>query len=160
MSRAKPVSLKAGNISKEDYENRKNAEENLKGNNLISTEPPLHLCELGKSIYINIIKSLPGELLNNTDEYVVSIVADSIAKMQQSQEIIKRDGLLVEYTNSSGATNTDQNKAILIYNKYCDIFKKYVSEIGLSPSARSKLAILAKDTESEKQDPLIAILNG
>lgn len=160
MSRTKPVALKKGTISKEEYNKRLKAEEILKGGNSISNKPPSYLCTNGKEIYKNIVESLPANFLNNTDEYVVAIVSDSLAKMQESQELIKRDGLLVEYTNSAGATNTDQNKAILIYQKYNDIFKKYISEIGLSPQSRSKLAMISLKDDKEQQDPLLKLLGG
>lgn len=157
MSKIKPVDLKLGVIPKKEYEKRKTNENKLKGNKKISSRAPQYLDDDGKKIYKNIINSLPDDFLNNTDEYVVAIVADSLAKMQQCQAIIKKEGLLVEYTNSAGATNTDQNKAILIYQKYNEIFKKYIGEIGLSPSARGKLAMIS---ETEKQNPLLEILKG
>lgn len=157
MSKIKPVDLKLGAIPKKEYEKRKTNENKLKGNKKISSRAPQYLDDDGKKIYKNIINSLPDDFLNNTDEYVVAIVADSLAKMQQCQAIIKKEGLLVEYTNSAGATNTDQNKAILIYQKYNEIFKKYIGEIGLSPSARGKLAMIS---ETEKQNPLLEILKG
>ena len=160
MSRTKPVALKKGTISKDEYNKRLKAEETLKGDNSISNKPPSYLCANGKKIYKNIVESLPDNFLNNTDEYVVAIVSDSLAKMQESQKLIKRDGLLVEYTNSSGATNTDQNKAILIYQKYNDIFKKYIGEIGLSPQSRSKLAMISLKDDKEQQDPLLKLLGG
>lgn len=160
MSKAKPVNLKKGNLTKEVYETRKANEDKLKGDRVISNNPPPYLCGKGKKIYKNIVESLPEDFLNNTDEYVVAIVADSLAKMQECQEIIKKEGLLVEYTNTAGATNIDQNKAVLIYQKYCEIFKKYIGEIGLSPSARSKMALMINENNENKQDPLLQILAG
>ena len=160
MSKAKPVELKSGYINKEQYKTRKNNEDKLKGTKTITSKPPTYLCNNGKKIYKNIVESLPEDLLNNTDEYVVSIVADALAKMHECQEIIKREGLLVSYTNTAGATNIDQNKAVLIYQKYCEIFKKYVGEIGLSPSARSKMAMMISQDNENKSDPLLKLLGG
>lgn len=157
MSKVKPIDLKLGAIPKKEYNKRKENENNLKGNKKISRKPPQYLDGDGKKIYKNIVNSLPEKFLSNTDEYVVAIIADSIAKMQQCQEIIKEQGLLVEYTNSAGATNIDQNKAILIYQKYNEIFKKYIGEVGLSPSARGKLAMIS---ETEKENPLVEALRG
>ena len=160
MSKAKPVELKKGNLTKDVYEERKSNEDKLKGSKPISKKSPAYLCENGRKIYKNIVKSLPEDFLNNTDEYVVAIVADSLAKMQECQQLIKKEGLLVEYTNTAGATNIDQNKAVLIYQKYCEIFKKYIGEIGLSPSARSKMALMISESDAEKQDPLLQVLAG
>lgn len=160
LSKVKPIDLKLGAIPKKEYEKRKTNESKLKGNKKISSRAPQYLDDNGKKIYKNIINSLPDDFLNNTDEYVVAIVADSLAKMQQCQEIIKKEGLLVEYTNSAGATNIDQNKAILIYQKYNEIFKKYISEIGLSPSARGKLAMLSDSNNESSKDKLLRAING
>lgn len=157
MSRTKPVLLKKGTITKKEYNKRLEEEQKLKGEKTISNKPPTYLCTNGKKIYKNIVNSLPEDFLNNTDEYVVAIVADSLAKMQDCQKLIKKDGLLVEYTNSAGATNTDQNKAILIYQKYNEIFKKYIGEIGLSPQARGRLAMIST---KEEENPLIKALRG
>lgn len=160
MSKAKPVDINKRHLTKDEYNKRKENEDNLKGEKAISNRPPPYLCNKGKKIYKNIINSLPEDFLNNTDEYVVSIIADSLAKMQECQEIIKKEGLLVEYTNTAGATNIDQNKAVLIYQKYCEIFKKYIGEIGLSPSARSKMAIIMNESKENEQDPLLQVLAG
>ena len=157
---AKPLDLKTGYINKDVYEARKEGESKLKGTKKISNKPPSYLCTDGKKIYKNIVESLHEDLLNNTDEYVVSIVADALAKMHQCQEIIKREGILVSYTNTAGATNIDQNKAVLVYQKYCEIFKKYIGEIGLSPSARSKMAIMISQDNEKQQDPLLQLLGG
>lgn len=160
MSKAMPVNLKKGAISDTEYRKRLNAEKKLKGVTEISKTPPAYLSGTGKGIYKNIVESMPKDIFNNTDEYVIAIVADSLARMQECQNIINNEGLIVEYTNSAGATNYDQNKAVLVYQKYCEIFKKYIGEIGLSPSARSKLAMISIEQEKESQDPLLQILSG
>lgn len=85
-------------------------------------------------------------------------MADAIANMQKCRDIIQKDGLIVEYTNNSGAVNKDQNKAILIYQKYSEIFHKFAGELGLSPSARSKLALMLNEEIERESDPLLKIL--
>jgi P27 family predicted phage terminase small subunit len=160
VSKVKPVDLKTGGITKDEYNKRKSAEDKLKGSKQISKTPPKDLCKKGKVIYKEIVNSLPDEFLNNTDIYTVSIVADAVANMQKCREIINEQGLLVEYTNNSGATNIDQNKAILVYQKYADIYNKFSGELGLSPSARSKLALILSDSKEKEMDPLLRVLSG
>ena len=158
MSKVKPVDLKTGGITKDEYKARKSAEDELKGSKRISKTPPNDLCDIGKAIYKEIVISLPDDFLNNTDIYTVSIVADAVANMQKCREIINEQGLLVEYTNNSGATNIDQNKAILVYQKYSDIYHKFSGELGLSPSARSKLALMLSESKEKEEDPLLKAL--
>ncbi|MEH6995409.1 phage terminase small subunit P27 family [Neobacillus drentensis] len=158
MSKVKPVSLRTGAMTNEERIKRINAEDTLKGNKQISQTPPTDLCSIGKDAFMEIIESLPTNFLNNTDVHTVSIVADAIANMQKCRDIIKKEGLIVEYTNNSGAVNKDQNKAILIYQKYSEIFHKFASELGLSPSARSKLAFMLNEEIEKESDPLLRIL--
>ncbi|MED4225397.1 phage terminase small subunit P27 family [Neobacillus cucumis] len=158
MSKVKPVSLRTGAMTKEEEANRKIAENTLKGNKQIPQTPPTDLCSKGKKVYKEIIESVPKDFLNNTDIHTVSIVADAIANMQKCREILKKEGLIVEYTNNSGAVNKDQNKAILIYQKYSEIFHKFAGELGLSPSARSKLALMLNEEIAKESDPLLRVL--
>lgn len=158
MSKVKPVSLRTGAMTKDERINRKNAEDSLKGKKHISQTPPTDLCNKGKKAYKEIVESLPTDFLNNTDVHTVSIVADAIANMQKCRDIIKKEGLIVDYTNNSGAVNKDQNKAILVYQKYSEIFHKFAGELGLSPSARSKLAIMLNEEVEKESDPLLKIL--
>ena len=158
MSKVKPVSLRTGAMTKEERIKRKNAEDTLKGKKHIPQTPPTDLCSKGKKAYKEIVESLPTDFLNNTDVHTVSIVADAIANMQKCRDIIKKEGLIVEYTNNSGAVNKDQNKAILIYQKYSEIFHKFAGELGLSPSARSKLALMLNEEIEKESDPLLRVL--
>jgi P27 family predicted phage terminase small subunit len=158
MSKVKPVSLRTGAMTKEERNNRKNSEDTLKGKKRIPKTPPTELCNNGKKAYKEIIESLPSDFLNQTDVHTVSIVSDAIANMQKCRDIIKKEGLIVEYTNNSGAVNKDQNKAILIYQKYSEIFHKFSAEIGLSPSARSKLAKMLNENYEKESDPLLRVL--
>ncbi|WP_456272642.1 phage terminase small subunit P27 family [Bacillus sp. AK031] len=158
MSKVKPVSLRTGAMTKEERSKRVLAEEALKGKNQISRTPPADLCSIGKMVYLEIIESMPANFLNNTDIHTVSIVADAIANIKKCREIIKKEGLIVEYTNNSGAVNKDQNKAILIYQKYSEIFNKFAGELGLSPGARSKLALMLNKEIEKESDPLLKIL--
>lgn len=158
MSKVKPVSLRTGAMTKDEQFKRENAEDTLKGKKHIPRTPPSDLCNRGKKAYKEIVESLPTNFLNCTDVNTVCIVADAIANMQKCRDIIKKEGLIVEYTNNSGAVNKDQNKAILVYQKYSEIFHKFAGELGLSPSARSKLALILNKEIEKESDPLLKVL--
>ena len=159
MSKSKPVDMKAGVLSKESYNNRKRIEDKYKGYNPISMDPPESLSVEGKQLYITILKNLPVELLNETDGYTVEVVADAISIMRDCRRDIKQNGLFTTYTNNAGVENRDQNKAVLVYQKYSEILKKYIAELGLSPSARSKIANLANQEPPQKKKTLMELLN-
>lgn len=160
MSRTKPVDMKTGAITKAEKERRRQAEAAIRGTKPISQEPPESLTDEGKVIYTTILENLPLEQLNETDGFTVEVVADAIDNMRQCRREIQEAGLFVDYVTSSGAKTRDQNKAVSTYQKYSDILKKYISELGLSPAARSRIASLAKETERpEAKKTLMDLLN-
>lgn len=160
MSKAKPVSLKEGNLSKENYAKREKMEKMLKGDKQISRIPPDTLSQEGKEIYLIILENLSPDILNQTDEYTIEVAADAIANMRECRRDILENGLFTEYTNSAGVRNRDQSKAVLIYQKYSEIYKKYIPELGLSPSARSKIANLANmDVQQKEKKTIMELLN-
>ena len=159
MSKSKPVDMKTGAISKSTYDKRKKLEDAYKGANPISDIPPETLTDEGKEIFSVILRNLPAEILNETDSYSIEVVADAIATMRECRREIKRSGLIVSYTNNAGVENKDQNKAVLIYQKYSEILKKYIAELGLSPSARSKIANMATQDPHGSKKTLMELLN-
>jgi len=159
MSKSKPVEMKTGALSKEEFEKRKAIEDSYRGVKPISDIPPESLTDEGKSIYTTILDNLPVEMLNETDSYTIEVVADAISIMRECRRDIKQNGLFVTYTNSAGMENRDQNKAVLIYQKYSDILKKFIAELGLSPSARSKIANMANIDPPEKKKTLMELIN-
>lgn len=148
-------------ISKEELENRRKAEESLKGSNDRIEEIPDWLCDLGKQEYIKLVNDLKSsEILTNVDIPVVAIVADAVAKMHQLNEILKIEGLFVTKLSDRGAENISEHPATKLYKQYNAIYKQYLAELGLSPSSRAKLGALNQQAKAEEQDPLLAILNG
>lgn len=158
MARASlPVDLQASHLTKEEYTNRKKQEEQLKGNNNLVYKPPKNLSREEKKLY----KFLVGELqssgiLNNLDITMLETCVDSMVKMQECKQILDTYGLVT--TKEDGSLV--RNPASVIYKDYNAIFNKCCMELGLSPSSRSKLAVLKVNVQTEKQDPALAILNG
>lgn len=152
----KPITLKEGALTKEEKERRESGEKLLQGDSTINLNPPSHLCAIGKRYYKEIVTAMPEGILNSTDSYTVTIVADALAKMQRCITILNKDGLIVEYTNKAGATNADAHKAIGIYQKYSQIFNTFATKLGLSPADRAKLAML---NVVEEDDEILKLLN-
>lgn len=160
MSRTKPVDMKTGAITKAERERRKQAESAIRGTRPISKTPPSSLSEDGKKVYKTILKNLPLDQMNETDGYTVEVVADAISKMRECRREIHENGLFVDSADRSGNPIREQSKAIAVYQKYSDILKKYISELGLSPAARSRIASLAKEaSEQTNKKSLMDILN-
>lgn len=159
MSRTKPVDMKTGAITKAERERRQRAEAAIRGNRPISQEPPESLASEAKDIYVTILENLPLDQLNETDGFTVEVVADAIATMRECRREIEKKGLFVEGCDRKGNPTREQNTAVLVYQKYSDILKKYIAELGLSPAARSRIASLAKESEQPAKKTLMDLLN-
>ncbi|WP_342045977.1 phage terminase small subunit P27 family [Bacillus sp. OTU530] len=158
MARAsKPVDLQTAHLTKEEYKQRKQAEEKLKGNDGLVYKPPSHLSKEEKKVYKFIVEELrSSQILNNLDITILETTVDAVVRMQECKNIINEHGLV---TIKEDGTLV-RNPASIIYKDYNAIFNKCCMEIGLSPSARSKLAVLNVKNEQDKQDPLLQLLSG
>lgn len=155
------VNLETAKISKEELEQRKRSEELLKGSDDRIYKSPSWLCELGKQDYMKLVNDLKNlNILTNVDITVVAIVADAQAKMHQINEVIKEEGMFITKLSDRGSENIVEHPATKLYKQYNDIYKKYLSELGLSPSSRAKLGALNQQVKEDEQDQLLKILNG
>lgn len=158
---AVPLALKVGEMSKEEMDKRKSNEEYLQPKSSIPLDAPdfLMLNYYGKKFYKLIINELPENLLSGVDVFVLGEVCYALQMMHQCKKEIKENGMLVEYINSRGQSYKDQNKAVLVHQKYTEIFHKMASRLGLSPSDRAKLSAL-NIQEDNSNELLMKALRG
>lgn len=136
---AMPVGLTVKNLTKQERAAREAAEAEWRRGALADYEP-IGLTESGMLIFAELAEAIPESVLCKVDGFTVEAAADAIDKLRECRAVLARDGLLVEYTNKAGATNTDQNKAALLYQKFSDIAAKRLADLGLTPTARAKVA--------------------
>lgn len=136
---AMPVGLTVKNLTKQERAAREAAEAEWRRGALADYEP-VGLTESGMLIFAELAEAIPESVLCKVDGFTVEAAADAIDKLRECRAVLARDGLLVEYTNKAGATNTDQNKAALLYQKFSDIAAKRLADLGLTPTARAKVA--------------------
>lgn len=143
----KTVDLISGHLSKEEINKRKEAENKLKGNNDL-IKPPSYLSSKQKRIFKFISKELLNvNILNNLDVSLLEVCSIAIDRIREIEnKINKNPELLLD------------NKLIVIKNKYTQDFFKCMQELGLSPSARARLALLNIEKEDKENDPLLKIL--
>lgn len=151
MPNIKPIALQTGHISNAEIEERKQAEEKLKGDAEISVKPPKELSTNGKKLYKNIVSLLPSGFLSGGDIYVVGIVAESLDRMCECQLKINKDGLF--------SKEGEENQAVRTYDKYSKIFEKFSSKLGLSPKDRASLAVLVLNDKEKEEDALLKALS-
>lgn len=160
MARAsKPVDLikESSRLTKEEYEQRKEQEEKIKGNDNLVYKIPRNLSKDGKKLYKFIVGELKASgILNNLDITMLETCVDAIIKMQECKELIEQYGLVTTKENG----DLVRNPASVIYKDYNTIFNKCCMELGLSPSARSKLASINVQAKTDNEDQLLKILGG
>lgn len=100
---------------------------------------PSNLSSDGLVAYNAILASVPREKLAAVDGFTVEIAASALAQMFKASRAIEDQGLVIEKTTSHGTTET-ANPYIAIFAKYAEIARKYLAELGCTPSARSKIA--------------------
>lgn len=106
----------------------------------IADYEPSMLTPSGMVIFSELANAMPDEALSKVDGYTLETAADALDKMRECREAIGSEGLIVDTPNARGQLVPEQNKAILVYQKYSEIAKKWLVELGLTPSARSKIA--------------------
>lgn len=107
----------------------------------IADYEPGALTDSGLAVFVALVEAIPDGALAKIDGYTIEVAADAIDKMRECREAIDRDGILVEVVNGNGIAVRKQNDMLLAYQKYSEIAKKYLVELGLTPQARSKIAI-------------------
>lgn len=155
----KPIDLQSKHLTKEEYENRKEQEEKLKGNNDKVYKVPKSLSKNkeGKKLYKFIVKELKeSNILNNLDITILETCVDAILKKDECKKLISELGLLIPKADGS----LGRNPATTIYKDYNSIFNKCCMELGLSPSSRSKLANINVQAKNKEDDPVLKALAG
>lgn len=150
MSRpAKPADAGTGKIGKQAKNDRKNAENTLKGD-AKSVQPAYKLTKNQRKIFNLIRKVLSeAEVLGELDTYVLTataVAADRIAEIDL--KVNENPGLMLDKDTAG------------VRGKYWSDFRQGCNELGLSPQARAKLGIVAAANKAKEHDPLAQILSG
>ncbi len=160
MAKSKPVTLATGHRTKEEIQQRKENEEQLKCSTDKVHIAPKWLCKDAKKEYKKLIAELKdSEIITNIDIPVVAIIADAYVKMAQSNNILIEEGMFIKKVSDRGSENIVEHPAMKVYRQYNTIYKQYLVEIGLSPSSRAKLSLINTNAEEDRNDQLLAILN-
>lgn len=129
--RAVMTEASKGHMSKDDRELRGAVESELRIG-LISDYSPIGLDGHGAAAYDAILEAIPSDRMAKVDGFVVETAADALGKMQQLRESLNADGVITD--------KGTQNPALNAYQKYSEIARKFLAELGCSPSARAKIA--------------------
>lgn len=156
----KPAAVKAGKSeTKAHLEKRQEIEEEIKGNADKIYNIPEQLDDLGKEYYMFLIEELEASnILSNLDIPVLTQTADSLSKMEQADDVIKREGIIYSTYDRFDNEIPKEHPAVGIKQKYLNQFRALSTQLGLSPSARASLSEMKIQAKKEEEDPVLQIL--
>lgn len=150
MARApKPVALQVANLTNEEKEKRQEQENKLRGRNDKVYEPPKYLPRKVKEIYKSIVEELrEADILSNLDIELIATTAYAIYRMRDARKYLDKHGSVV--VGNTG--NMAKSPYVQVEKDYQGIFHTGCLQLGLSPSSRAKLALMAAETEEDEDD--------
>lgn len=148
--------------TKAQLQERAEYEEMLKGDDSMIDIAPPDLDELGKAYYTFIVNEIKGTgILCNVDTLILKQISDSLSKMDMCDEILAREGLLVEEANpQTGMIKLKEHPTVKTKATYATAFRAYASQLGLSPAARAGIAGMKMEQKMAEEDPVLKVLRG
>lgn len=158
----KPASLKKGKSeTKEQLAERAEVEKDLMGNIDLLDTVPEYLDSLAQWYYKFLIKELEiSDILSNLDIPLLEQTSDCLSKMRQCDDILNRDGLIIDVVDRYGSHTIKEHPAVATKQKYLNQFRALSTQLGLSPSSRAQLAGMKVAQGEEQADELLKILKG
>lgn len=144
----KPVAMQTKHLTKDEIEKRQEQETKIRGNNDKVYEPPSNLPRAVKEIYVNIVEELrEADILSNLDMALLCTTAYAIYRMQEARAALDEKGCVV-----MGRSGPIKSPYVQVEKDYQGIFHTGCLQLGLSPSSRAKLAMMAAEREDEEDD--------
>ena len=126
---------------------RVNKRETIPGTSLKQIKAPDFLSEAAKSLWEFAIEQAPEAMLTTLDFAVMAQWADTMAKIIECEEVLKKEGLFVqdEKTGLSKPHPLAKWQDALRYT-----LKGYLTELGFTPASRSKVNIQPKESDTNE----------
>ena len=155
MKNMKPIDLNKSKMSKEDKENRKQAEIKLYGDSN-KLKAPSWLNNDAKKEFKRIVNEMKAietfnNLLSNLDLSMLAIYCNAYANYIELSKLIENEGMVIMYTNKAGETNPTISAYVQAQQKYIDVIFKCSSKLGLSLSDRLKLIVPSTEDLQENK---------
>ncbi|MBU3102568.1 phage terminase small subunit P27 family [Clostridium gasigenes] len=122
-------------------------EDKLKGKS-DRLKAPKNITKGAKKYFKEIVTNLEeSNLLGNGDIYIITTLCKALDRLDNIS-------VMIEYSS-----NIDDIKSLMrLEDTLSKSLKGYCSELGLSPSSRSRLSSMQQDKELEDADPLLMAL--
>ena len=96
----------------------------------------------------------PAGMWTATYEFAIQLFCESWAHYCAARDIVDATGIAITTEDASGETQTKRNAFSVEMHKYKDETIKLLTELGLTPSARSRVTV----ADSEEPDNLLKML--
>lgn len=150
MARApKPISMQSSHLTKEEIEKRVQAEKKIKGRNNKVYKPPKDIPEPVKKIYKTLVTELKeADILNNLDIELLVTTSYAIYRMRKARSYMDKHGEIERGPKG----NNVKCPYVQIEKDYQAIFHTGCLQLGLSPSSRAKIALLAAEQNDKSEE--------
>lgn len=147
--------LQTKHLTQEEQINKEFEEEFAKTERDQLEKPPTWLRDnLAKKEWKRLVEQLKSlEVIGNLDINNLGAYCNAYSSYVEATKNLKKESMLIHYTNKSGATNKIEHPYLRIQLKYSDEMRKYSALLGLSVDSRLKMAsILNKKIDSDIED--------
>lgn len=149
-----PIDKNKKHLTTAEKERRGAAEKVMGEAPPIKTAPPAWLDETAKKEWRRLIKECKAMgILSTLDMGALAICCDAYSKYKAATEKINDTTLVGTHTNKFGAKNLVINPFVMVAQKYSDTYKKYATDLGLTPAARMRMTTI--NTPEPEKDELI-----
>lgn len=110
-------------------------------------QPQDYLTKRGKEIFNDILSCIDEKVLQSTDSFGLSVLANNFDLHHEMAEYLNQNGV-----SQTTKTNYSQVRAeFTVYQKTADYISKNSSQFGLTPDSRQKLKELWAKKEEKKK---------
>lgn len=113
-------------------------------------EPPANFSPDQRLAWDEIVNLMPLGVLTLSDRITLEMACDHLVTYRRAREVAARTGLLVKHRND----DYRKNPVIMVAQRESELLLKLLSEIGMTPTSRARLATVdygnEKKPDSEK----------
>ncbi|ELC8441024.1 phage terminase small subunit P27 family [Clostridium perfringens] len=140
----KSLDLQNGNLTCTQKNDRELEEDSIiTGKEQLENPPSWLRNKVAKNEWKRLVEQLKTlKIISNLDLNNLGAYCNAYSWYIETSKQLKKEPLIINYTNKANATNLIENPLIKIQMKYSDEMRKYASLLGLSIDSRLKIAAL------------------
>ncbi|WJP97074.1 phage terminase small subunit P27 family [Macrococcus bovicus] len=93
-----------------------------------------------------------GENYLESDEQLIDLYLENHKIYREMQKEMKKQPMMMPFTNKAGATNMMKNPLLIEIPKYTAMLNNLLKSLGLTPAQRAKLQAMTGGDDDEDDD--------